>query len=66
MSEPKLPCLCIPASRVREVLGELQGFKGLPTINPYEFLRDLTAGNACQFRLRTSPRGRTHAENVAG
>lgn len=30
MSEPKLPCLCIPASRVREVLGDLQGFVGLP------------------------------------
>ena len=35
MSEPKAAALCIPASRVREVLGDLQGFVGLPTVNPY-------------------------------
>lgn len=57
MSEPKAAALCIPAPRVREVLGDLQGFVGLPDLNPYGTIRDLTAGNACQFRLRTSPRG---------
>ena len=53
MSETKAPALCIPTSRVHEVLGDLQGFVGLPDLNPYGTLRDLTAGNACQFRPRT-------------
>lgn len=52
MSEPKAAALCIPASRVREVLGELQGFVGLPTVNPYDALRSLTAGDACRFLPR--------------
>ena len=52
MSEPKAAALCIPASRVREVLGDLQGFVGLPTVNPYDALRSLTAGDACRFLPR--------------